>query len=61
MPKEVRKCLTTMAGSRSFIDWQGIRVLASDLETQRQAIMALAEPVFGRCDDSNGIVSSGLR
>lgn len=77
LAKEVRKRLITIARSRSFVDWQGIRALASDLDTQRQAIvdtlapvdpkeafdllwrfMALAESVFGRCDDSNGVVSA---
>lgn len=77
LAKEVRKRLITIARSRSFVDWQDIRALASDLDTQRQAIvstmatadptealdllwrfMALAEPVLGRCDDSNGVVSA---
>ena len=73
--KEVRKRLTTIARSRSFVDWQNRRSLVEDLETQRRAIvdqvakadpaealeliwrlMALANPVFGRCDDSSGTV-----
>jgi hypothetical protein len=37
--KEVRKRLTTIARSRSFVDWQGIRLLADDLDTQRRAIV----------------------
>jgi hypothetical protein len=37
--KEVRKRLTTIGRSRSFVDWQGIRSLASDLDTQRRAIV----------------------
>ena len=74
--REVRKRLTTIARARSFVDWQGVRSLAADLETQRRTIvetvakadpaegldllwrlMALAHPVFARCDDSNGTVS----
>ena len=73
--KEVRKRLTTIARSRSFVDWQNRRTLVEDLETQRCAIvdqvakadpaealeliwrfMALANSVFGRCDDSSGTV-----
>ncbi|OIQ89152.1 hypothetical protein GALL_289730 [mine drainage metagenome] len=80
LAKEVRKCLTTIARSRSFVDWTGIRSLANDLDTQRRAIvetvaqadpkealdllwrfMDLATPVFGRCDDSNGIVGDVFR
>jgi len=37
--KEVRKRLTTIGRSRSFVDWQGVRSLADDLDTQRQAIV----------------------
>jgi hypothetical protein len=37
--KEVRKRLTTIARSRSFVDWQGIKLLADDLDTQRRAIV----------------------
>src|SRR5439155_12829498 len=73
--QEVRKRLTTIARSRSFVDWQNRRTLVEDLETQRCAIvgqvakadsaealeliwrfMALANSVFGRCDDSSGTV-----
>ena len=73
--KEVRKRLTTIARSRSFVDWKNRRTLVEDLETQRRAIvdqvakadpaealeliwrfMALANSVFGRCDDSSGTV-----
>src|ERR1700680_801373 len=39
LAKEVRKRLTTIARSRSFVDWQGVRSLAGDLDTQRQAIV----------------------
>lgn len=45
--KEVRKRLATIARSRSFMDWQGIKLLADDLDTQRRAIIetvAKAEP-----------------
>jgi hypothetical protein len=73
--KEVRKRLTAIARSQSFVDWQNRRILVEDLETQRRAIidpvakadsaealellwrfMALANPVFGRCDDSSETV-----
>ena len=75
--REVRKRLTTLAKSRSFLDWNKIKAFAADLETQRSAIvnviaksdvaealdllwrfMALAEPTFDRCDDSNGRLSA---
>lgn len=74
--KEIRKRLTTIARSRSFVDWHNRRGLVEDLETQRRAIhqvaeadpaeglelmwrfMALANSVFGRCDDSSGTVGS---
>ena len=36
---EVRKRLTTIARSRSFIDWQNRRTLIEDLEAQRGAIV----------------------
>jgi hypothetical protein len=36
---EVRKRLATIGRSRSFVDWQGIRSLADDLEAQRRAIV----------------------
>jgi hypothetical protein len=45
--KEVRKRLATVARSRSFVDWQGIKLLADDLDTMRRAIVetvAAAEP-----------------
>ena len=35
---EVRKRLTTIARSRSFTDWQNLRSLVDDLETQRRTI-----------------------
>src|SRR6266699_5724761 len=37
--KEVRKRLTTIARSQSFIDWQNRKELIGDLETQRRAIV----------------------
>ena len=37
--KEVRKRLTAIARSRSFVDWQGVRSLADDLNLQRSAIV----------------------
>ena len=45
--KEVRKRLTVIARSRSFVDWQGIRSVVDDLDTQRRAIVetvARADP-----------------
>jgi hypothetical protein len=73
--REVRKRLTTIARSRSFVDWQNRRTLVDDLEAQRSAIvkqvakadpgegldllwrfLALATPIFERCDDSSGTV-----
>jgi hypothetical protein len=36
---EVRKRLTTIGRSRSFVDWQNRRALVDDLETQRRAIV----------------------
>jgi hypothetical protein len=47
LAKEVRKRLAIMARSGSFVDWQGVRALADDLETQRRAIVetvAKADP-----------------
>jgi uncharacterized protein DUF6880 len=37
--KEVRKRLTTIARSRSFINWQNRRTLVEDFEAQRRAIV----------------------
>lgn len=37
--KEVRKRLTAIGRSRSFVDWQGVRSLADDLDIQRRAII----------------------
>jgi Family of unknown function (DUF6880) len=39
LAKDVRRRLATIARSRSFVDWRGIRSLADDLETQRLAIV----------------------
>lgn len=39
MAKEVRKRLTTIARSRSYVDWQNRRALINDLEVQRSAIV----------------------
>ena len=47
LAKEIRKRLTSIARSKSFIDWRSVRAIASDLETQRQAIVekvAKADP-----------------
>jgi hypothetical protein len=47
LAKEVRKRLTTLARSQSFVDRQGVRALADDLDTQRHAIVetvAKADP-----------------
>jgi hypothetical protein len=47
LAKEVRKRLTIIARSRSFVDWQGARSLADDLDIQRRAIahtVAKADP-----------------
>ena len=37
--KEVRKRLTAIAHSQSFVGWQNRRILVEDLETQRRAIV----------------------
>ena len=36
---EIRKRLTTLAGSQAFIDWQGRNAFAADLDGQRRAIV----------------------
>ena len=44
---EIRKRLASIVRSRSFIDWHGVRTVASDLEVQRRAIveqMAKSDP-----------------
>ena len=48
--KEIRKRLTTIERSRSFVDWQNRRGLVDDLETQRRAIVdqvAKSDPAEG--------------
>jgi len=42
LAREVRKRLTIIARSRSFVDWQGARSLAHDLDIQRRAIVETA-------------------
>jgi hypothetical protein len=37
--KEIRKRLTTIARSRTFVDWQNRKMLIEDLESQRRAIV----------------------
>jgi hypothetical protein len=47
LAKEIRKRLTSIARSQSFVDWRSVRAIAGDLETQRQAIVekvAKADP-----------------
>lgn len=39
LAKEIRKRLVSIARSKSFVDWHGIRELENDLETQRAAIV----------------------
>jgi hypothetical protein len=39
LAREVRRRLTAIARSRSFLDWQGVRSLVDDLDTQRRAIV----------------------
>ncbi|MBM1175467.1 DUF6880 family protein [Microvirga arabica] len=43
MAQEIRKRLTTIARSRSFVDWHQRKALVTDLETQRQAISQVAK------------------
>ena len=48
--REIRKRLTTIARSRSFVDWQNRRALVDDLEAQRRAIadrVAKSDPAEG--------------
>lgn len=47
LAKEVRKRLTSIARTQSFIDWRDIHTITNDLDTQRQAIVeriAKADP-----------------
>jgi uncharacterized protein DUF6880 len=43
MAQAIRKRLTAMARSRSFVDWHQRKALVADLETQRQAITQVAK------------------
>jgi hypothetical protein len=43
MAQEIRKRLTGLARSRSFVDWHKRKALVADLETQKQAIHQLAK------------------
>ena len=43
MAQEIRKRLTAIARSRSFVDWHQRKALVADLETQRQAISQVAK------------------
>jgi hypothetical protein len=45
--KEIRKRLTTIARSRTFVDWQNRKALVDDLEAQRRAIVQLASRLPG--------------
>lgn len=44
LAREVRKRRATIGRSRPLVDWQGIRALVSDLDTQRQAIVGTVAP-----------------
>lgn len=74
---QVRKRLATIAKARSYVEWDKVKALATDLTTQHRAIidhvakadpreawellwrfMALAESIYGRCDDSNGQIGA---
>ncbi|MDR6710211.1 hypothetical protein J2X73_004616 [Novosphingobium sp. 1748] len=41
---EIRKRLTTIGKSKSFVDWQKVRTLAADLDMQRDAILRHVAP-----------------
>jgi hypothetical protein len=41
---EIRKRLTTIGKSRSFVDWPKIRALSADLDMQRDAIAKYVAP-----------------
>jgi hypothetical protein len=49
--REVRKRLSTIARSRSFVDWQNRKGLVEDLETQRRAIV----DQVGRADPAEAL------
>ena len=57
LAKEVRKRLTIITRSRSFVDWQGARSLANDLDTQRRATSRLSRRRIPR---KPSICSGGL-
>ena len=42
--REIRKRLSAIARSRSFVDWQGRNAFAADLDMQRQAIVGQVGP-----------------
>lgn len=42
--REIRKRLSAIARSRSFVDWQGRNAFAADLDMQRQAIVTQVGP-----------------
>lgn len=44
MAREIRKRLSAIARSRSFVDWQGRNAFAADLDMQRQAIVGQVGP-----------------
>ena len=43
MAQEIRKRLTAIARSRSFVDWHHRKALVADLETQKKAIAQVAK------------------
>lgn len=43
--REIRKRLSTIARSRSFVDWQGRSAFVADLDMQRRAIVSQVGPV----------------
>lgn len=45
---EIRKRLVSIARSKSFVDWNKVRPLAQDLDTQRSAIMTHVAPTQPR-------------
>ncbi len=49
--REVRKRLSTIARTRSFVDWQNQKALVEDLETQRRAIV----DQVGRADPAEAL------
>jgi uncharacterized protein DUF6880 len=51
MAQEIRKRLTALARSRSFVDWHKRKALVADLEAQRQAISQVAKVDAGEALD----------